>query len=74
MTWDVSGAVMELENFLQTIGLKFHKNAGQVLKETVIKHGIDVSGLEQKPTPLLELGDASVGCFEERIQCPVCLQ
>ena len=29
--------------------MEFHKkNAGQVLKETATKHGIEVSGLEQK--------------------------
>ena len=57
MTWDVRAAMLELENFppnekinWSSMARKYsipQKNAGQVLEETAVKHGIDTSSLEQ---------------------------
>ena len=58
MTWDIPNAMRELENFPPNEKINWtamasqhnipSKNAGQVLKETAKKHGIDTSGLEHK--------------------------
>ena len=57
MTWDIEGAMKELENFppnqkinWSSVARKYaipQRNAGQVLKETAAKHGIDTFRLEQ---------------------------
>ena len=58
MTWDIPNAMRELENFPPNEKINWtamasqhnvpSKNAGQVLKETAKKHGIDTSRLEHK--------------------------
>ena len=55
--WDADGAMKELESFPPTQKINWSamarrynipgKNAGQVLKERAIKHGIDTSSLDQ---------------------------
>ena len=57
MTWNVEGAMAELQNVppnqkinWSSVARKYsipQRNAGQVLKETATKHGIDTSRLEQ---------------------------
>ena len=58
MSWDVNNAMSELQNFPLNTKINWsamarkynipHTNAGQILKETAIKHGIDTSRLENK--------------------------
>ena len=58
MSWDVDGAMRDLQNFPPNTKINWsatarqyditHTNAGQILKETAIKHGINTSQLESK--------------------------
>jgi hypothetical protein len=58
LTWDVQGAMRELENFPPTQKINWSemprqyripgKNAGQVLKETVNKYGINTASLDHR--------------------------
>ena len=62
MSWDIDGAMEELENFPPNQKINWssmarmyeipQKNAGQVLKETAVKHGIHTSTLEQSNNAL----------------------
>lgn len=59
LTWDLSSAIEELENFPKDEVINWtamarryqipHKNGGQVPKETAQKHGIDVGKLDHRP-------------------------
>ena len=62
MSWDIDGAMEELENFPPNQKINWssmarmyeipQKNAGQVLKETAVKHGIHTCTLEQSNNAL----------------------
>ena len=81
MAWDINAAILELQNFPPNEKINWsqmarkykipHKNAGQVLKETAISHGVDSSSLEQNcnTTPRIRRHKCRVSGGEISMPC-----